>query len=94
MKTNCLFSASLIAAGALLATGSAHATAGEVVDAVVNKASGVAVTVEHAVKRGVKAAASGVETGAKAVGAAADKVAKSVGLPPSSPASAASAPRS
>lgn len=92
MKAKPLFCTGLLAASVLLAAGPAHATAGEVVDAVVNKASEVAVKVEHAVKRGVKAAAEGVETGAKAVGATADKVAKRVGLPASGASAAASSP--
>jgi len=92
MTSNSFLRTCLLAACVLTATTAAHATAGEVVDAVVGKASEVAVKVEHAVKRGVKAAAEGVETGAKAVGSAADKVAKKVGLPASGAPAAASSP--
>ena len=56
-----------------------------------DKAASVATKVEHAVRRGVKAAAEGVETGAKAVGRVADNVARKAGVPGAG--QAASAPQ-
>jgi hypothetical protein len=64
-----------------LAMSGAGATVGEKVDTVLQAASGVATKAEHAVKRGVKAAASGVERGAKAAGSAATKGAQKLGVP-------------
>jgi hypothetical protein len=64
----------------LLAMG-ACAGAGEKAQSTAKAASGVAVKTENAVKRGLGAAASGVERGAQAAGNAVTHVAKQIGVP-------------
>jgi hypothetical protein len=91
---------SLIAASvlAMCAASPALAGPGETASTVADKASGVAVKVEGAVKkgvttaasavgRGVKTAASAVDRGASAASRAIEKTARRIGLPASSGAS-------
>lgn len=70
--------AATLMAGAM---GSASATAGEKVETVAAKTSGVAVTVERAVKRGLKAAASGVKRGTQVASKGVKKGAEKIGIP-------------
>jgi hypothetical protein len=59
----------------------AHAGPKEAATSVAHAASGVATKTTNAVKRGLGAAASGVEHGAKVAGRAVSKAAKKMGLP-------------
>ena len=68
--------ASSFATAALLLAGAASAHAQGAVESVANTASGVAVKVEKAIERGVKAAASGVERGLTAAASGVERGAK------------------
>jgi hypothetical protein len=78
----------LVLALAGLLAGAALAGPKEAAQSAAKTASGVAVKVEGAVKRGAKAAAGGVERGAHAAGRVVKKGARKIGLP----AASASAP--
>jgi hypothetical protein len=71
----------MMAWGLALSASAVWATVGEKVESVGKAASGVATKTENVVKRGVKAAASGVEHGAKAAGRATTAAAKKIGVP-------------
>lgn len=86
MSFRILVTASLFA----LAFVGAVAGATETAHAVAHKASGVAVKVEGAVKRGVRRAASAVEHGGVVAGKTVNHTARKLGLP-ASPASSSSA---
>ena len=66
---------------ALAIAGAGAAGPTEVTKSATTAASGVAVKVEKAVKRGAKATGAAIERGGKAAGAAVNKAAKKVGLP-------------
>ena len=78
----------LVLTGFLFACACAHAGPKEAAQSAARSASGVAVKVEGAVKRGATAAAKGVEKGAHAAGRVVEKGARKIGLP----AASASAP--
>jgi hypothetical protein len=71
----------LTALGLVGLASSAGATVSEVAQSAAAGASSVAAKVEHAVARGVNAAASGIQRGGQATGHALGTAAKKVGIP-------------
>lgn len=84
----------ILVTASLLALASAGAAAGvsETATAAAHKASGVAVKVEGAVKRGVGKAAGAVEHGGAVAGKAVNNTARKLGFPASAASSASFAP--
>ncbi|MBX3603436.1 MAG: hypothetical protein KF863_22710 [Rubrivivax sp.] len=71
----------LLVCTAALAAGTAIAAPSDVAEKTVDRVTGVAVKVEHAVKRGLQAAGRGIDRAAEATGRVVGRAAARIGAP-------------